>query len=38
MAKYWDDKLCNIVNKQIDLEYKASYSYHYLFSFFDRDL
>ena len=37
MAKYWDDKLCNIVNKQIDLESKASYSYHYLFSFFDRD-
>lgn len=37
MAKYWDDKLCNIVNKQIDLEYKASYSYHALFSYFDRD-
>ena len=37
MAKYWDDKLCHIVNKQIDLEYKASYAYHFLFSYFDRD-
>ena len=37
MAEYWNTKLCGAVNKQIDLEYKASYCYHYLFSFFDRD-
>lgn len=33
----WSVNCVNAVNKQINLEYYASYVYHYLFSYFDRD-
>ena len=33
----WSENCKNGVNKQINLEYYASYVYHYLFSYFDRD-
>lgn len=36
-SKYWNNKCNDAVNYQISLEFKASYHYHYLFSYFDND-
>ena len=37
MAKYWNNQCEDELNHQISLEFKASYHYHFLFSYFDKD-